>query len=83
MSINLEEKIDHTSKYPGYQKRWLTPDDLEIEYSYSKSIQSKMRMVSNSSTIPFSKTGKFIRYDRKLINLWLEEHQVQGASYGK
>ncbi|MGM0519632.1 MAG: hypothetical protein ACQERD_08305 [Campylobacterota bacterium] len=62
------------------QKRWLSPDDLELEYGFSKSSQSKMRMASNSSTIPFSKIGgKYIRYDRLEIDKWLETHQVQGA----
>lgn len=77
MSINLEEKIDYASRYAGYQKRWLTPDDLEVEYGFSKSTQSKMRMTSNSSTIPFIKIGsKYIRYDRLAIDKWLEEHSV-------
>ncbi|MDD3597088.1 hypothetical protein [Sulfuricurvum sp.] len=63
------------------QKRWLTPDELEAEYGFSKSVQSKMRMASNRSTLPYSKIGgKFIRYDRLLIDRWLEEHQVQGVA---
>ncbi len=60
------------------QKEWLTPTDLEQEYGFSKSTQSKMRMNSNSSTIPFSKIGgKFIRYNRNRINEWLHNHEVQ------
>lgn len=62
------------------QKRWLLPSELEAEYGFSKSTQAKMRMASNSSTIPFSKIGgKYIRYDRLAIDKWLEEHQVQGG----
>ncbi len=60
-------------------KRWLDPTDLESEYGFSKSTQAKMRMSSNASTIPFSKIGaKFIRYDRLLIDKWLEDHQING-----
>ena len=60
-------------------KRWLTPSDLEMLYDFSKSTQSKMRMSSNASTIPFSKIGnKYIRYDRILIDKWLEDHQING-----
>jgi len=59
-------------------KKWLSPEDLFIIYGFSKSSQAKMRMASNSSTIPFSKVGKYIRYDRHLIDTWLEQHQVQG-----
>ena len=80
MSINLDEKIDYVSKYVANQKRWMSPDDLELEYGFSKSTQSKMRMANNSSTIPFSKIGgKYIRYDRFAIDRWLEEHKVKGA----
>ena len=60
-------------------KRWLTPAELEAEYGFSKSAQAKMRMASNSSTLPFSKIGKFIRYDRQEIDRWLEENKVQGG----
>ena len=60
-------------------KRWLSPNDLEAEYGFSKSSQSKMRMSSSSSTIPFNKIGsKYVRYDRLAIDKWLESHQVRG-----
>lgn len=76
MSQNLEHKA---ATYPQYAKRWLSPDDLKKEYGFSKSTQAKMRMASSSSTIPFSKiNGKYIRYDRFLIDQWLKDHQVQG-----
>ena len=77
MTINLEEKIDYPSRYAGYHKRWLSPEDLELEYGFSKSTQAKMRMIKSNSTIPFSKIGgKYIRYDRVAIDKWLEEHKV-------
>jgi len=57
-------------------KRWLNPSELEAEYGFSKSTQSKMRMQSSRSNIPFSKIGKYIRYDRVAIDAWLEEHRV-------
>lgn len=60
------------------QTRWLSPLRLENEYGFSKSSQAKMRMASNSSTIPFSKIGRYIRYDRYAIDKWLEQHQVKG-----
>lgn len=59
-------------------KRWLSPSNLEEEFGFSQSTQAKMRMASNSSTIPYSKIGgKFIRYDRNEIDKWLENHKVQ------
>ena len=69
MSINLHDKLDFTSKYLGNQKRWMSPEELALEYGFSKSTQAKMRMANNSSTIPFSKIGgKYIRYDRVAID---------------
>jgi len=77
--INLEE-VDYASKYANLAKRWLTPNELELEYGFKKSTQAKMRMISNNSSLPFSKIGgKYIRYDRIEIDKWLESHQVQGA----
>lgn len=62
------------------EKRWLDISEFEEEFHISKSAQSKFRMASNSSTLPFSKIGgKFIRYDRLLIDKWLEAHNVQGG----
>lgn len=79
MSINLHDKLDFTSKYLGNQKRWMSPEELALEYGFSKSTQAKMRMANNSSTIPFSKIGgKYIRYDRVAIDKWLENHAVKG-----
>ena len=75
---NLNEVVSTTI---NTQKRWLTPSDLEAEYGFSKSWQGKARMTSNPSSIPFSKIGgKYVRYDRILIDRWLEEHQVQGEA---
>ena len=74
MSVNLEE-----INYVQSTKRWLSPEDLAKEYGFSKSTQSKMRMQNSNSTIPFSKIGgKYIRYDRVAIDIWLEEHKVRG-----
>lgn len=78
MSMNKKMNLGLSTEYSW--QRWLSPDDLEVIYGFSKSAQAKMRMASNSSTIPFSKIGgKYIRYDRIEIDKWLEAHQVQGA----
>ena len=55
------------------QKDWLTPIELETEYSFSKSRQARLRM---ESKIPYSKIGNYIRYSRVAINNWLEEAKV-------
>ena len=76
----IRESIDTLEKSTEHSwKRWLSPDDLALIYGFSKSSQAKMRMSSNRSTIPFTKIGaKYVRYDRLLIDEWLEAHQVQG-----
>ena len=77
MSINLE-KVDYAEKYAKLTKRWLSPSELAEEFGISKSTQSKMRMRSSESNLPYSKVGKFVKYDRILINQWFEDHKVQG-----
>lgn len=62
------------------EKRWLSPDDLFHQYGISKSTQAKMRMLKSDSGFPFSKIGaKYIRYDRVLIDKWLENHNIRGV----
>ena len=77
MSISLEE-VDYAEKYAKLAKRWLSPSELAEEYGISTSSQSKFRMQSNPSNLPFSKIGKYIRYDRVAINKWFEDHKIQG-----
>ena len=55
-------------------KLWLTPKELESEYSISVSTQAKWRM---DRKIPFSKVGKFIRYNREDINQWLKNNAIK------
>lgn len=73
------DKLYHLTNddYPSVPNRWLTPKQLAAEYNFSESWQSKARMASSKSTLPFSRMGKFIRYDRYKIDQWIEEHQVQ------
>jgi len=62
--------------------RWMTPDDVakptnQGGLAIPKQTQSKMRM---SGRIPYSKiSGKYIRYDRLLLDKWLEKHSVTNA----
>lgn len=66
------------------KRRWLTPKELEEEYSFSTSAQAKMRMLSSKKKIPFSKIGtKFIRYDRFEIDKWLELNKVISLNHSK
>lgn len=78
MEEKMEKKYNHAEKYELFNKRWLSPDDVEFEYGFSKSTLAKMRMAKNGSTLPFSKvTSKLIRYDRIILEQWLEEHTIK------
>lgn len=56
------------------KKRWLSPPELEFIFGFKEGTQAKWRM---KKKIPFSKLGgKTIRYDRHLINKFLEEHNI-------
>ena len=57
------------------EKRWLTPWGFELEHQIKESTQAKYRM---KKLIPFSKIGKFIRYDRFEIDKWLEANKIVG-----
>lgn len=68
---------------PVIKKRWLNIEELAKEYGFSKSSQYQLR---KSKQIPFSqikassKTNKnngSVRYDRNLIDKWLENNSVQ------
>ena len=55
-------------------KRWLDPKELFNEYGFSTSNQAKLRM---KQLIPFSKIGRYVRYDRIEIDKWLEVNKVE------
>jgi len=55
------------------QKEWLTPSDLEKEFGIKTSTQNKLRM---GRKIPYSKIGKFVRYNRAKINKLFEDAEV-------
>ena len=79
MPINLQN-IDDRELSVTYEKRWLNPRELELEYGFSRSWQSKARMSSSHIHLPFVKIGgKFIFYSRDRINDWLEDHAVTGG----
>ncbi len=56
-----------------FDKRWIDPLEFEILFNIKISTQSKWRMLNK---IPYSKMGKFIRYDRLLIEKHFENHLI-------
>ncbi|CAA6805372.1 MAG: Unknown protein [uncultured Sulfurovum sp.] len=72
MKNNTEPTPTHQPQTP--QKRFMTPKELASEYSFSTSTQAKLRM---KNKIPFSKIGRYIRYDRIEIDKWIENNKVE------
>ena len=60
------------------QKRWLTPRELYDEYGFKTNNQSHMRM---NKSIPYSKVGGYVRYDRNKIDKWLEDNEVKSTNF--
>ena len=58
-------------------KRWLSPSELKSEYGFGESNQAKLRM---NNKIPYSKIGRYIRYDRWEIDKWLMNNNVSMIS---
>lgn len=72
--FKLLERIIELLEQSKSKKRWLTPATLEAEYDLKENTMSKYRICGK---VPFSKIGtKIIRYDRKKIDEWLENHEV-------
>lgn len=59
---------------PNSQNRFMTPKQLEEEYSFSENNQAQMRM---KKRIPYIKVGGYVKYDRIEIDKWLEQNAVQ------
>ncbi len=58
-------------------KKIVNPDELYELYGFSKSTQAKKRM---KREIPFIKIGgRYIRYEIKAIEAWLESNKVEVA----
>lgn len=62
-------------------KRWLSPQEVTKRYGISVSTLAKSRMLMNGSEtstelrIPFSKFGKYIKYDVLDIEEFLSLHK--------
>lgn len=65
-----------TEETPTTLKRWLNPTELSKEFGFSESNQAKLRM---NNKIPFSKIGRYVRYDRLEIDKWLENNRIEVA----
>ena len=81
-SLFTKGQIKMTTTQQPIKKRWLNIEELAKEYGFSKSTQYQLR---KSKQIPFSqikassrtnKSNGSVRYDRNLIDKWLEENRA-------
>ena len=56
-------------------KAWLTPREVKEEYGFSTSTLAKWRM--NSLNLKYSKMGKYIRYRRSDIEIFIENNVIE------
>jgi predicted DNA-binding transcriptional regulator AlpA len=70
LDTNIEQLIEAVK---SATKEWLTPNELESEFSISTSTQAKLRC---SKSIPYHKIGKYVRYKRADINQWFDSAKV-------
>lgn len=68
--MKREQMSSNTTKQAP--KRWLTIDEVAEEYGFSSIKQKRMRYLK---LIPFSRVGNNVRYDRLLLDKWLEENR--------
>ena len=69
----MKRQSPHQPELPPQQTEWITPKQLESEHGIKISTQAKMRM---QKRIPYSKVGKFIRYNRAKIEKMFEDAEV-------
>ena len=60
------------------KKEWLNPREVRQEFGFSTSTLAKWRM--NNLNLPFSKMGKYIRYKRGDVEVFIESNKVEVAS---
>jgi predicted DNA-binding transcriptional regulator AlpA len=81
-NLSKRGQKEMTTNQTTVKKRWLNIEELAKEYGFSKSTQYQLR---KSKQIPFSqikassrtnKSNGSVRYDRFLIDAWLEENRA-------
>jgi len=71
--LNKMKETKKTHRQPTTDQRWLSIENVVPRYGLSISTQQRMR---KDGTLPYSKTGRVIRYDRLKIDAMFEQHEV-------
>lgn len=59
------------------KKEWLNPKEVSLEYGLSVSNLAKWRMINKH--LSFSKVGKYIKYKRADIEVFLNDNVVKSV----
>lgn len=62
----------------AFQKEWLNPKEVFMNYGLSVSTLAKWRMVNKN--LPFAKIGKSVRYRKSDIEAFMESQTVSAAN---
>lgn len=63
---------------PDLNEKWLTPREVHMQYGFSTSTLAKWRM--DNINLPFSRMGKYIRYNTADIHKFIENNKVEVAA---
>jgi hypothetical protein len=55
-------------------KNYINPVEFKKIYGFGLDNQAKMRM---NRKIPFSKLGRYVRYNRQEIDNWIENNKIE------
>ncbi len=69
----MNKKKQKSHRQPTTDTRWLSIEDVISQFGLSISTQQRMR---KDGTLPHSKIGRVIRYDRLKIDAMFESHEV-------
>ena len=80
ISLQLHEiksSINELGNVPDLNKKYLTPQDIEDEYSFKKSLQANLRMDTECGPPYVRPSGaRIVLYNREEFEKWLEEWRV-------
>jgi len=70
----FEELVNIVKNKESLSEQWITPKQLEKELGITITTQNRLR---SDRQIPFTKVGKYIKYNKQVINDWLLNNMIK------
>jgi len=70
----FEELVNIVKNKEPLSEQWITPEQLEKELGITIATQNRLR---SDRQIPFTKVGKYIKYNKQVINDWLLNNMIK------